>query len=173
MLLSIHKFQTVRAQSSHRDWTPLGNFCSPNSLFFVLSPRKNFHLRHWWPWLIWHISDAALIGLVTLTFDLLTSSWWPWLHAVRASFVPVQGFVRFLFLHFDAGTGQTDRHHNRRINCPRCMASLWRVTFAFAQFATRAVSYWCIFYTSATNCLRFLLPLRPLNIGLVSAWQRA
>jgi len=50
----------------------------------------------------------ALIGLVTLTFDLLTSKWVHWLPVWWASILPKLGFLDLSILQLCWGTPQTD-----------------------------------------------------------------
>jgi len=56
---------------------------------------------------------TALIGLGTLTFDLLTSKWGHESPVLRASFLQIFSFLRPSVIELLSGTGQTDRQTDR------------------------------------------------------------
>ena len=109
-------------------------FSRPCKWWLEQSPRAA-----WWPWLltfeviahvpchrtaspyqVWSssvspsddygaFSVSALIGLVTLTYDLSTSKWDHGSPVSWASFLPIFSFLRPSIYDLESGTGETDR----------------------------------------------------------------
>jgi len=93
---------------------------------------------------IWHSFVAALIGLVTLTLDLLTSEWVSGLpHMTQATFLLILGFVCLCFrvISMTGKDDDTRRWHQTRSDKPT-MRSRWSPMERPPQNSTSARILW-------------------------------
>ena len=96
--------------SSHR--------CAPDSLAIDIIARYKFCIVLYCNVPTYGaLSVTALIGLMTLTFDLLTSKYVHGLPVWRASILPILGFLGFFVLELDRGTRHTDEQTDTAHHC--------------------------------------------------------